>query len=270
MALDKDGSIIVHIDAGNVIDQLSGDVVNSLNNESDDGIAYFQNVNERFCVLFPEKRDVAGIFVAYTGDAIPSTLMTSVDTTTGIDGTWVLLASSGWAYSGPTIPNYRTAIYSVAAPGIRGIRWAHSEGYDTPGYIRTWHLYGVIHAGENPDRLALWHPTLDEQAPAAYFDWGDVPRDSTADRTFRVKNLSSTLTASTITGSTDAMTDTTPTVVGQHMLSTDGTTFTSTITIPDLAPGAISGVLTLRRTTPSDAVLSVWDLRLSAVAASWA
>jgi hypothetical protein len=66
------------------------------------------------------------------------------------------------------------------------------------------------------------------------------------------------------------MTDTTPTVVGQHMLSTDGTTFTSTITIPDLAPGAISGVLTLRRTTPSDAVLSVWDLRLSAVAASWA
>ena len=37
----------------------------------------------------------------------------------------------------------------------------------------------------------------------------------------------------------------------------------------DLAPGGISPVLTVRRNTPTNAALSVWEPRIIAQASSW-
>jgi hypothetical protein len=130
--------------------------------------------------------------------------------------------------------------------------------------FRNVHLYGEPAPGENPNRLALWHPTLDQRVTPAYFDWGNVPRSSSADRLFRVKNVSSTLTASSVRVAMEALTDTTPSVPGQHSISSDGTTFLAQVNIGSLSPGAISGPLTLRRVIPSNAVLSLWSFRVFA------
>jgi len=167
-------------------------------------------------------------------------------------------------------PYYRTVITtpSAVAAGVKAVRFSiHQNGGDDV-HIGSVHLYGKTTTGQNPNRLALWHPTLNQPVEAAYFDWGDAGQGTTADRPFRVKNLSATLSANSITCSTDALTDTSPTVLSQHTLSNGGS-FASTASAGTLAAGAISGVLTLRRTLSSSAVMGLWALRVNAVATSW-
>ncbi len=115
----------------------------------------------------------------------------------------------------------------------------------------------------------MWNPSTDERVGPAHFDWGDAPRSSSADKTFRIKNLSGTLTANDVSVSLNALTDTTPSVPGQHLISYDGGPFQAQVDIGDLGPGAISDVLTLRRVTPDNAVLSLWSFRIFAAADSW-
>jgi hypothetical protein len=77
------------------------------------------------------------------------------------------------------------------------------------------------------------------------------------------------LQANTVTVSVDAPTDAAPSVAAQHTLSDDGVNFSSSLNLGNLAADAISGVLTLRRTTPSNAAIGPWTARLLAQAASW-
>jgi len=222
--------------------------------------------------MFPELRDVTNWYATGAGQAFGTTWQglwvdSSVDTTNGLNGTWVnrYANPAGWYSAGqPINPGYRFPTAVAAATGVKAIKFR--------GNLYAWgaiHLYGVITTGQNPDRLALWHPTLDAQVGAAYFDWGSALRGTTADLTFRVKNLSATLSANTITCSVDALTDTAPTVVGQHTLSADAITFAATASAGTLAPSTISGIMTLRRTTASNAALALWALRVNAAAASW-
>jgi hypothetical protein len=120
------------------------------------------------------------------------------------------------------------------------------------------------------DNLVLYDSASDERVGAAYFDFGDVRQTSSADKQFRVHNNSVAQTASTITISCETLTDTTPSVPPQFTFSTDGTTFSATVTIASLAPGATSSALTVRRVTPSNATLSLWWARIVASAGSWA
>jgi hypothetical protein len=132
-------------------------------------------------------------------------------------------------------------------------------------------IYGEPAPGQNPNRLELWHPTLDEKLPPAFFDWGDVPRSSSADRSFRVKNLSAVQTARSTRVAMEILTDSpAPSVVAQHTLSFGGGSFVPQVNIGDLAPGAISPAVTLRRVTPSNAVLSLWSFRVFAESTDWA
>jgi hypothetical protein len=131
------------------------------------------------------------------------------------------------------------------------------------------HLYGEIAPGQNPHRLDLWHPTLDERLTPAYFDWGDVPRSSSADRLFRVKNLSPSQTANDVRVAMETASDTTPSVAAQHTLSYGGGSFLAQVNIGDVAPGAISGPVTLRRITASDATLGLWTFRVFAESTDW-
>lgn len=271
MALDKDGSLLLTVSGGVVTEQTNALMI-ALNDETTTTVGNWNNVY--VIVLFPELRDLAGLFSA-TNHLFSSTktmtVTTSVDTTNGLDGTWDALTSYSVVGSGTDVaPYHRTSIVTAAAAGVKAVRFLTNEASGYSNY-RAVHLYGTITAGENPDRLAIWDSAFDERVAAAYLDWGDVPRSSTDDREFRVKNLSSTLTATDITCSIDALTDASPTVVGQHTLSADGIAFASTaVHTGGLAPGAISAPFTLRRTTPADADLSLWDVRLNAVAASWA
>jgi hypothetical protein len=149
------------------------------------------------------------------------------------------------------------------------VRFRTSAGAPSYGCFPSVHIYGNPSSGQNPNRLAIWHPTSDAHISGAYYDWGDTPRSSSADRTCRVKNMSATLKAEAITVAFDILTDTTPSVPAQFLVSEDGLTFTATADIGDLPAGGISPILTVRRNTPTNAALSVWEPRIIAQASDW-
>lgn len=187
----------------------------------------------------------------------------SPDTTNGIDGTWNGVDLN---YGG----SWRTSIQAVTYNNCRAVRSVASTHTTGNANISGFHMYGRIVSGQVPDRLEIWHPTLSRRVFGPHFDWGNVPRQSSADLSFRVKNQSSSFTANSVSVTFNAESgDTTPPVSAQHYLSTDGINFSSSLDLGALAPGALSPVITVRRITPSNAVLGLWSTRIRAVPVSW-
>lgn len=275
--LDDDGTQMYRI-LSSVVTQLSGATIEGIsrdvafrNTETDT----LSTTGSYTMYYFPEPRTITGIFVNFktqVGTLVISAIEYSTNTTNGTDGDWATLVAAPVIYPYvETSVKYRDAILSVSStPNVRAIRIGVTMSSGSGDVHHNCHIFGEIPASSNPNRLAVWNPSTDVPIGGAYLDWGDSPRSSSDDVTFRVKNLSSTLTASDITLSCDAITDGSPSVAGMHLLSLDGSTFTATVNIASLAPGAISSVVTMRRVLPSNAPLGKWALRTHAAAASWA
>lgn len=276
MAYDRDGTVglVLNTTTPTVLKTLSAGEMATLNDEDVDSISaggIGADQNWGVCLIFPELRTLSAYMYSPTVHvfSIAKPLQTSVDTTNGLDGTWSSHSNTA-CVSGPSTPiGMRTSVTSVSHSGIKAVRFIRETGNSSNPLLYNLHVFGSTQAGQNPNRLRIWHPTLDQEVGAAYFDWADVAQGTSADRTFRVKNNSATLTANSISLTLGAPTDTTPSVPGQHLLSQDGSNFAASQNIGGLAPGGISPVITLRRVTPSNAVFSVWWARVLAVAASW-
>ncbi len=277
MAIDRDGTILVNVDiAASTATQIAGSNIATMNNESSNTYRFSGNnfsYTYGLTLIFPQLRTLTGILVQ-SSESIP-TLQWSPDTTNGLDGVWNTTTPP--ATTGYNKENMRNNIVSLALSGVKAIRLYKSEtafGNANVCDIYCWHLYGNIESGQSPDRLRMWHPTLDEplddntSADGAFLDFGDVARSTSQDRAFRIKNNSATMTANSISVSIDVPTDTAPTVASQHTLS-DGGAFASSINIGNLAPGATSSVITIRRITLSNAGLSLWTGRVIADPGSW-
>lgn len=264
MAYDRDGSVgFRHKEGDSVITILSGAQLEAINDEKD--ISYYDPntgadyINVGF--VFPELRDLVAYFAFIeSGWHSSRTLKTSVDSTNGFDGTWVDQGS--FTNSAGTQPGYRSGIVTLGSPitGIKAVKFGAGFSANAARY-NTIHLYGEIASGQTPDRLRLWHPTLDEEIDGNYFNFNDVAQGSSSTKDFRVKNNSDTLTANTITLSLEALTDASPSMVDDFSLST--------ISISTLAAGSVSSVLTLTRNTASDAALSLWSPRIVISAETW-
>lgn len=271
MAWDIDGSTAVRYTTGAITTMSSGDKT-ILNNESSDG--FYIQPQEYFAIVFPEKRDISGIFV----NGMYASLMAfeySLNTTNGQDGTWSSISYSALNDS-VTSPSYRTAISAQAISAARGIRFRNTHGSNGQ-LLYSWHIYGKVSAGQTVHYLEYWHPTLDQRLDGAALDFGDVSRGSTETRQFRIKNASPTKTASNILLTETALTDTTPTSLSpQHLLSADGgSTYATSVTLlasPGyvsnlvLAPGQISPIVYIKRTTSASAQLGLYSLRIAASA----
>lgn len=271
MAYDADGTVgFWYWESNNIVTQLTSTELQELNDEDSGSVSFTGFGNFDIGLIFPETRDLAGYYYYDPGNQTTIVLSTSVDTTNGLDGTWTSRVNP-WIKSTSPPPAYRTA-QALSVTGIKAVKFqmnrASSGAFDDPN-VRHIHIYGDTPSGATPDRLAFWDATLNQRINATYFDWGNVPRSSSADKQFRVKNLSTTKTAHGVIINAEALSDTTPSVPGQHLFSTDGTNFTATINIGDLAPTAISSLLTMRRVTPSTAALAVWTMRSKATATSW-
>lgn len=266
MAYDRDGSAGFRLKSGDVT-SLTQSEMEDLNDESHATGVTTPDRGATYGVIFPELRDIAGYFLSWEpfGDSwTAGTVETSPNTTNGLDGTWTSRGSG--SVSSSTQPEYRSQVTTLAVSGVKGIRvtFTQNTGPSHGSAVYEMHFFGSIASGENPDRLRFWLPTTDAEIDGAYFDYGEVGRGSTSDVTFRIKNNSASITATDIDLSVEALTDTTPSVPPQFELS-DGGAFGPTLTIASLAPGALSSVLTVRRTTPSDASLALWAARLVAV-----
>ncbi len=121
------------------------------------------------------------------------------------------------------------------------------------------------------DTLAFWAPYSDERLAVDYFDWGVAVPGSSADKEFRVRNLSSVYTARDVEVSIQELNtgDATVSVAAQHYLSLDGRNFAAVAQIGSLAAQAISDRIVLRRVTAINADLGEHDFQLLAHADSW-
>lgn len=220
-------------------------------------------------ILFPQLMDfVARYADVYAIGGSVTNFQWSPNTTNLLDGTWNTVGA-GFLDRTSDKGDMRSPNAWVQA-GVKAVRWTYTRGGGT-GWCRydTLHLYGSPAAGENPNRLRFWQSAVDAEIVPAHFDLGDIQQGTQQNVAFRIKNNSATLTAQSISVSTEAITDTSPSNVGQHTLSTDGVVYTASINIGNLAPGAISPVLYMRRQTSPSAVFGLWWTRFIASAASW-
>ncbi len=174
-------------------------------------------------VIFPELRDMIGFFVnldnndnTNASNTLWDGVDTSTNTTSGTDGTWTNWAalSSNYTFRGAK-PTTRTNIITPGTvTGIKGIRFGVQYNNDTE-WVNSFHLYGYPSTGQNPDSLRPWDPVLNQQADGTTLDFGDIARGTNATLTFRIKNVSSTLTANSIGLTMEALTDSTPSLIGQ-------------------------------------------------------
>ena len=261
---DRDGTTgVIFASDGSGITTLTTTQLQQLNNENNDG--FNLGSDAYVALIFPTLRDISHVFRSLEAGASLD-VTKSNDTTNGFDGTWVTISTTGT--SSATVPNWRTTFTAVSATGIKAIRVRSTSS--TTRVLRAFFLYGTISATSS--RLELWHPTLDQplSTTPAYFDYGDVARGSAAiEKDFRVKNLSSSLTANTITVGCEALTDGTPTFVSQTSFRYNGGSYASTATLSSLPATGISQVFTVRFTPSATAPLSIYAQRYYATASSW-
>lgn len=266
-AYHLDGTKLFTKDSSNTLYE----VTSSAASINDEDVANGIDLNSRnaFILIFPELRNLQAYFISTNNESTsyftPGSLEVSSNTTNGLDGTWSTVQNPWVRTNNSTVPQYRTAIQSAAASSIKAIRFnfndTQSGWYD---YLRALHLYGTIPLTENPDRLIFWEPVNNNETPGPYFDWGDIPLSTAQTKQFRIKNNSATLTASSISVSAGAQTYTMAVE-----FSTDNTSFISSIDIGNLAPGATSSVLYVRRTVPATETIRVQAIRMTATASSW-
>lgn len=285
---DRDGSILTYWGTNGVVTRLPQSAMSWLARESSDNsttsttqltwnmggatpAAFFG-----IAIIFPFQRDLEALFSF--GTVHPPTgfsWQTSHNTTNGLDGTWDTQASP--VDSVFMKPFYRTpanlVILSVGptTKNVRGVRlqWNSNSNGLTTNIVRAMHVYGWPSASATTERLEFWHPTSNVILPASWLDYGSFPRGTSADKKFRIKNLSATSTANSVSLQVETPSDTSPSVVSSFSIGDAGGTFATVQTIPSIAPGAISPVYTLRRVTPVDAQLSVWSSRLNTTVSSW-
>ncbi len=215
-------------------------------------------------VVFPETFDIVGHSNQSAGGTGNGSIETSVDTTNGQDGTWVNRGGfSTNAYRAPT---------TVSWAGIRGIRWSFSNGSANKTSFYGVHIYGQPSAAAlaaTPNRLRFWNPTLDQVLGGADLDYGNLPRLAVGTKQFRIKNNSATQTANGVVVSSESLNDTSPTIVGVQTFDNAGSGYASTQNIGALAPGAISGIITLKTSPGATATVGTWRQRIKAIASSW-
>jgi len=262
---DRDGSSAYQVveSTGAIVSTASAAQMKALNNEGTDGWVSIGN-GQSLILFFAQPMTISHHFIDTFGGGTP-TIKYSLDATNPSDGTWTLWGNLSPGGSGSA---YRTAIRNLGTvSGVKAVRLVMASGPSSPTMF---HIYGTPTASS--DRLELWHPTLDQplsQTPA-WLDYGDVPRTTVVTKSFRIKNLSSTLTASTITVGAEAPTDTSPTYVSQTEFSYNGGAYGATAALPSLAATSISQVFTSRLTTSASTVVGPWCQRYYATAASWA
>jgi hypothetical protein len=175
MAYHRDGTQIFNLATFANLSQAN---LNTLNSESGAAIV----TSSQVMVIFPEARDLDAIWINGTSGTVPTEV--SVDTTNGLDGVWT---------TGPTVTvvgdagnplgaGWRTSIASATTFGIKAIRFA-------VGNLRNIHIYGEISPTVTEKRIEFWHPTVDQKINVSTFDWGDCPRQSTGQVSFRLRNM---------------------------------------------------------------------------------
>ena len=264
ISYDADGTTLYILDSSLSTATPQANSVNiTLNDDDPTGTSLYLASGQYLLFLFPQAMDIT--HWSRSGSTTTLNVEYSTNSTNGIDGTWASVAVPSPSASRAEL---RTNTVAVGMVGVVAFRVQRPPSANM--YHYSLHLYGKPSATTN--RLEFWHPTLDQplsDTPAAY-DYGNIVRGSgPVTKQFRIKNLSTTLTANTITIGCEAISDASPTFVSQTNFSYNGGSFATTASIATLAPTAISNVVTARLTTTTSTALSLWSQRYYAEANNW-
>ena len=225
-------------------------------------------------LLLHEACDVVGYLIraSAAGVAFPCSILTSVDTTDGLNGTWVERVVSPAPQLASDSQGALRSVNVVNWTNVRGVRLQAAGNVSSDGYLSTFHLYGTPTAAAlsaQPHRLRLWHPTLDQPLGGADLDLGDLKQGVTGIKSFRVKNASTTQSANTVSLSREVLTDAAMAAIAEYNVNFNGGAYGTTATVGTLAPGAISAVCNIRRVVGAAAAVQPMQVRLIAAATSW-
>jgi hypothetical protein len=235
--------------------------------------------------VFPQLRSIAGYYAMYWSQSVANTgqfraLQWSADTTDGSDGVWTEIAAnftgdfinSGGVPSGNPVPFYRQRITPLNLTNVKGIRFGMArdnttfDSRDAHGFA-VLHLYGEILSPTGG--LMFWSPTLDQRLLGAALDFGDLAQGTMGVKTFRVKNTHPTLTANSVLVRAAANNLSNALMANGSTFSLDGTTYTANVTVPAIAPGAISPLIYMRRIVGATEAPTARTARVTATAASF-
>lgn len=273
--VDTDGTTVILIDHAGAPSAISGGTIAGFIDGSDSTTYNLPIPGYNWNTIsfaFPQARDVTGMMINQTTNDSAYTwirdIYTSVDTTDGVDGSWVnyqsyasYSESPGWGRAELSV---RQNPISVSWVGIKGVKIRVYNSKDSTRYL---YLKNCIFFGDpfTYAGLRFWHPTLDQPLTGAELDLGDVEQNSAYDRTFRIKNTN-TQTANTITVSKTVQLNNT----AANVQFSDGGAYANTLLIPTLAPDALTGILTMRRTVGAAEQAGLpGQARITASPASW-
>jgi hypothetical protein len=267
---------------------MSDDTMTRLSAENDGSVLAVDPM-DTLTFLFPEKRSLTHYYIAVyptsfnnlnAGTLLFQTRVEiSTNASTPTDGTWTTVVANYGAAATTTgdATGWRRGKRVFAAANLNAIRispaldrqFYNSQGDPTIGWIAT-HFYGVS-TGTATQRVELWQPTSNARTSPGHFDFGDHRQGSSADIQFRVKNFSMTAAAQNVVVSAETDVAALPYLPYQLLFAQQGSsTFAATQTLAAIPPNGLSGVLTLRRNTVSDAALGPWAFRVKATPTSWA
>lgn len=268
MAWDDDGSLLGHrfADGSSALTEMSDVDKGTINDESLTGVTIGggSQGDVWMFVIFPELREFDGLHVQGHGANAIGQIATSGDSTNTWDGTFTQ-RSAGLDDSQYDLLAYREQITSFAVSNVRQVRIQ----YDFTGsskVIRRIHVYGEISSGQTPDRL-LFIDELTSLEFALPKDYAEIPRGSSEDFEWRIRNNSSTLTANTIQYTSESTYESS----GSWYTHTEPglTTYAATQQITSLASSTTTGIITTRRITPAAEGLSLHAARTYLNTASW-
>ena len=217
-------------------------------------------------VVFPQPRDIRYISANHACFYAASNtwVKISTDTTNGVNGTWTKMMDA-------------TTFYNVGWHVLYqpiGVTWNNVKAIEMGGENASSYTNGTIYNfslwGEYTDDtgLVFWDGTNDVIMPNDNFDFGDILPSTSTVREFRVKNAF-TLTANTVNVGTSSGVDVGSIRSGLEF-STDGTNYSTSVSIASIAPGAISSKLYVRRTAPAGIVQNAFGTTvIRAIPASW-
>jgi hypothetical protein len=254
MPYHLDGTVVKVIGpTGGVLKTLSDAEMLELNDEDLTAVTTPQENNEYIVFFFPEKRDISGLYaqfsVFYPGT--PTGLQGSADSTNGLDGTWASATMpSGYNAVSADIDGWRKAIAPVEdMDNINVLRLQNNGNY--PGMTKTFdgvyilHLYGKKHSGETADDILFLDAENSDAEFGTPLDFGDRPAGTSVIRQIKLKNNSSTLTASSMEVEVEDPAD-----IIRVSLSSGGP-WTTTVSIASIAAGAKSAIVYVKCETPA-------------------
>ena len=154
--------------------------------------------------------------------------------------------------------------------GVRLELFGNAAGSSPVGsYLMNLHLYGEPDTSADEDRIEF----ISTSGGDPDFSYGDIYPGQIITKTFKVRNRSSVRTASgielyAVESSPSALQLGTPSLASALAFSTNGTSWSSTLTVSSLGPGADSATLYMRLTVPSG-VLGPRGPRLMAEVGAW-